>query len=426
MVSQKIKDLFKKESFLNVLLIILPVLFVLYRLYKFLISGPNLFPDSKDYLAYAGEILKGNFVSPDAKRTPGYPFFIALSYMLFGNRPDSVIWLQIITGLLSQYILIKLLKALRFSTGMILAILLIYLLSPLAYIDLNVLTESFTVLLFLSFFLFLHKYLTARKIFFFILILISSEFLVFTRPQFIVFVILADLFFLYKKEKLLSWSLLIIVLLTTLTWSLINLEKNKYFGMSSYMGFNLINHTGYFIDKEKDINPVLVKIYLNKRNEIEKKYPGRQEFAIWGCKDEIMKVEGYNFTDLARELTRISLILIIRHPWSYLYSVSNAIYNSVVWSDTLSPGENNIRLPSSIMELIFCSGIIFLLLLRGENYLFQLMKLLFVSNLLFSSLMERGENFRYNIPLLFIIFIYFVPGVYLIFKKKLRVNEILH
>ena len=426
MVSKKIKDQLSKESFLNVLLIILPILFLIYRLVKFFKSGAFIFPDSNDYLVYAREILRGNFVSPDAKRTPGYPLYIAFSYLLFGHRPDSVVWLQLVSGILSQYILIKLLKSLRFSSGIILFVLLLYLLSPLAYIDLNVLTESFTVLLCLSFFYFLNIYLSTRKISFLILVLISSELLVFTRPQFIIFTILAGLFLLYKKEKLLSVSLLVVIIVSSLGWSFVNLEKNKYFGMTSLLGFNLINHTGYFIEKERGLNPQLADIYIKKRNQVEEISQGKQDFTIWECKDEIMKTEGYNFIDLARELTRVNIILILRHPGSYLSSVSASLYNSVIWAGNYSPAGYSLRLSSSLMEVIFCSGIIFLILLGGDNLVLLLMKLLFFSNLLFICMMERGENFRYSIPLLFIVFIYFVPGAYLIFRKKLRVNEILH
>ena len=426
MVSQKINNKSKQASFLNLLLIILPLLFLIYRLFKYFKLGPTLFPDSNDYLVYAREILKGSFVSPDAKRTPGYPLFIAFSYLLLGNRPDSVVWLQIITGLISQYFFVYLLRSLRFSSGIIVAVLLLYLLSPLAYIDLNVLTESFTVFLCISLFLLLFKYFESRKIVFLILVLITAEFLVFTRPQFIVFTVLGAVFLLYKKEKLISILLLVVILFSAGAWSLVNLEKNKYFGMTSLVGFNLINHTGYFIEKERILNPRLADIYIQKRNEFESTFQGRQEFTIWDCKDSIMKAEGYNFTDLGRELLRIDIILILKHPGSYISSVSTSVYNSLIWSNNYSPSGYKLRLTSSLMELIFCTGIIFLFIIGGDNIIFILMKLLFLSNFLFSCMMERGENFRYDIPLLFILFIYFAPGVYLIFKKNLRVNEIFH
>jgi hypothetical protein len=139
-----------------------------------------------------------------------------------------------------------------------------------------------------------------------------------------------------------------------------------------------------------------------------------------------MKAEGYSFTDLARELMRINIILILKHPGSYLSSVSSSMYNTLIWSNNYLPEGYNLRLTSSLFELIFCTGFIFLLLLGGENLHFQMMRLLFLSNFIFTCMMEKGENFRYNIPELFIIFIYFVSGVYLIIRKKLRVNEILH
>jgi len=76
------------------------------RLFYIKITGINDFldPDSVQYLSYANNLLAGNGYADgkwQAFRPPGYPFFVALIYFLFGK---SVITLKIIQALISSFI----------------------------------------------------------------------------------------------------------------------------------------------------------------------------------------------------------------------------------------------------------------------------------------------------------------------------------
>ena len=131
-------------------------------IFQLILKGPNLYPDSYDYLSYAGKISHLNFISPFAKRTPGYPVFIALIWTILGKGYFQIVIVQIGINFMSQLLLVKILHKTN-SGNLIILSLLLYNLSPLSYISLNILTETLTIFLLLATILKLIEYLKEGK-----------------------------------------------------------------------------------------------------------------------------------------------------------------------------------------------------------------------------------------------------------------------
>jgi 4-amino-4-deoxy-L-arabinose transferase-like glycosyltransferase len=96
------------------------------------------------------------------------------------------------------------------------------------------------------------------------------------------------------------------------------IHKNFYiWNMSSMVGFNMIQHTGYYFDYVPDKYASLRDTYIKFRDERIAKY-GTQGNAIWEAIPEMQKASGYSFYEMSAILSRLSLQLIREHPDQYL------------------------------------------------------------------------------------------------------------
>ena len=392
--------------------------FAVILLITLILAGPNIYPDSKGYIDYANGILQFNFVSPGAIRTPGYPLFIALTWFIIGKGYFQLIIVQIILNALSQILLIKILFRADLKNLVILSLLL-YNLSPLSYASLNILTETLTIFLLLAIVFLLVEYNKNNngQIIYYVSLLIML--LIFTRPQFVFVFIAAGFFLIYRKKYKCGLLIITSILLMVISWSLVNNKYNKYPGFTSLMGYNLIDHTGYFIEYARELNPVFVDIYLKSRKDKMANNNGRQYFTIYDCRNEIMEKLNYDEIKLSKELLRISGYLISRCPDKYAATVFKALVFSLGYNNRYSTEEvvfKYLRMPSPLGLIFYLGGIMAMLLINfSDNFLSILLKVIFFSNLLVSVCLDVGENFRYMIPVLFIPFIF---CAYFLFIRK--------
>lgn len=417
MVSEKIKTILRKDSPYFILLIIVLAIITSFKIYIIVKYGARWWSDSYDYYYYGGQILKGDFLSPEAKRTPGYPIFIALSFLIFGMKNNSIAFMQVILSLFSLYLFYAIQRDLGLSNKAIVLNIILFLLGPLSYFDLNVLSESFTVFTALLYLRSVQKYFLIRNKQNAVFTLLTAMLLVLTRPQFIFPIIIVNIYLYYKNYKKYSLIFTACFILFILSYSFGNYLRSNYFGMSSYLGYNIINHTGEYIEDARELNPQLVDIYVNKREEFKKIYSGNQAFAIWGCIDELYKKMNYDFIKLSNELTRISVYLIVTHPVKYLTSFNSAMFKSFLYNDEYRHENYKIKLLSVINIFIFIAGTLFLLLIRSGSIYINYIKIIFFINIISSGMLDIGENFRHIVPLMFILIVAFTTGSYLTRKK---------
>jgi hypothetical protein len=121
--------------------------------------------------------------------------------------------------------------------------------------------------------------------------------------------------------KLLAWhyviAFLIPVVLLLGGW-LTFIHKNfDEWSLTTMTGYHLVQHTGNFFEYVPDEYASLRDTYLKYRDEHIAKF-GTQTNAIWDAIPEMSQVSGYSFYALSRVLTRISIQLILTHPFLYI------------------------------------------------------------------------------------------------------------
>ena len=105
-----------------------------------------------------------------------------------------------------------------------------------------------------------------------------------------------------------------------LGWCLFNWLNIGYFGLSTEIGFSLLNHSGAFIELAPDKYAAIRDPYLKSR-ALQMAANGSHVNAIFRVEEEIEKRTGYNQLQLLRELTKMSLELFAAHPMLYAQGV---------------------------------------------------------------------------------------------------------
>jgi len=223
--------------------------------------------DAEGYHKLALQLLNhGTFRIPesdlDTFRTPGYPFFIYLIYLLFGVKPHLILAAQIFINLASVYVIYLIGKKLfNERTGLISAFLLC--LEPdHIYYEYSVLSDTLFVLFLLLSFLSLICFLKDQKPIF----LIASSLLTGTAslikpviiyfPAVIVFILLI---YAISGKKFNIWGVLknsilfiMLSLLPVSPWLIRNRSLYGNLKLTSFTGYNLLNYNAAFTIKKND------------------------------------------------------------------------------------------------------------------------------------------------------------------------------
>ncbi len=317
----------------------------LMRLLTILLYQPISYGDTPSYRRLAETVLHA-FTNYDGTRTPGYPVFLALA------GSDQHVWLVqltlgFITTLLIFFISWKLTNEPWF--GGLLALAHTLNLGQL-FFESNLLTESLTTFLMtvtmagaLLWFLY-PKY--RRPWLAFGLGLVSTATLL-VRPLFI-YLPFYLLLFLWVGSRLASTPAMIVpekgkivdsqtghrisamwvgiafmvpVVVLLGGWLSFIYKNFGEWSLTTMTGYNLIQHTGSYFEYVPDEYASLRDTYIKYRNAQIAQF-GTQTNAIWAAIPEMSKVSGYSFYALSRVLARISIDLILHHPWLY---IENAI-----------------------------------------------------------------------------------------------------
>jgi 4-amino-4-deoxy-L-arabinose transferase-like glycosyltransferase len=379
--------------------------------------GPELWNDSYDYIEYAESIKNFSMISPDAIRTPTYPALIITSQLLFGENYYSIVIFQSILGAFSL-LLIASIFGKENKNAIFISALIFLAMSQFSFTDLNILTESAATFFLLLFIRFLY-YIIEKNFHFHQLILfcILIAIIILLRPQYLFVFTCLGIFLIYKKYSNIGYYILLTILIISLSYSSFNYHYNNYFGLTSLIGFNLINHTGNYVEKYNHKNSMFIDLYIETR-DIRSSNGLANEMTIWPVLRILEQKEGFDRIEFSKFLTDLSFSLIINYPMDYTKSVSRAFILALYYKDmNLNPEVKKFLIPSILNSIIYFFGFIILLLtMSKKSILLKVLAIIFLSNFLISISIDVGENFRYILPVLFIPYYYF----FLFMNKKLN------
>jgi hypothetical protein len=112
--------------------------------------------------------------------------------------------------------------------------------------------------------------------------------------------------------------------------------------MTTMTGYHLIQHTGSFFEYVPDEYASMRDTYLQYRDAHISQY-GTQTNTIWEAIPEMSRVSGYNFYDLSRVLARLSIQLILKHPFLFVKSAISGWW--MFWRTSAYWSADALRLP---------------------------------------------------------------------------------
>jgi len=314
------------------------------RLIILLLYQPVAFSDTPSYRRLANTVLQG-FVNYDGTRTPGYPVFLAL----VGN--DQRVWvIQLLLGLATTILLFYIGWKLtdRPWFGGLIALSHTFNLGQLLF-ESNLLTETLTTFLLvltMSGMLIWLLYPKKRSLWLAFFIGLISVLTLLVRPLFIYLPFFLLIFMwiglklkyapavsiddidrkitkqqpsvdLHPLKFLIAFILPVVLLLGG--WVSFIHKNYGEWSLTTMTGYHLIQHTGSFFEYVPDKYASLRDTYIHYRDIHLTQYD-TQTNTIWEAIPEMSRVSGYNFYDLSKVLTRISIQLILSHPFLFLKS----------------------------------------------------------------------------------------------------------
>lgn len=396
---------------------------ILLRVVLFMTYPEVSYSDTASYRRSANAILDG-LKAYDGTRTPGYPAFMALL------GPDRVVYfVQLLLGLgmtMAWFWIGWKATGKPFFGGLAG---LAHTLNPgQIFFEANLLTETLStfwlILAFLGVFIWL-EFPKTRSIGLGLGVGLGAALAALTRPLFIfvpVWLAVFLAFSLEHKKLRFNWKGLFGVLLPAVLlvggWMLWIQKNYHIFSLTTMTGYHLVQHTGYYFDDVPDEDAVLRDVYLDFREQRLKTY-GTQGNTIWDAIPALQEASGMNFYELSRELQRISVQLILTHPWHYVGRVLRGWWlfwrAPVYWSSrSISSGQLVLIFRTMILSvrgLIFGANIVFIITtltacvskrLREiwalRPFLWLLAGSVWASSVA-SSMLDHGDNPRFLIPL---------------------------
>ncbi len=403
--------------------VVVMVLTVALRVVLFVSYPADSFSDTNSYRRSANAILAG-FTNYDGTRTPGYPAFMAL---LGPDRAVYAAQLFLGFGITAAWFWIGWQASGKPFIGSLAA--LVHTLNPgQLFFEANLLTETLATfwlaLSLLGAFLWLGKP-KHQNLWVALGIGLSSALAALTRPLLIFMpVLLAVLlaFSIKKKQLAFNWKPLLGIMLPALLliggWMRWIQSNYHVLSMTTMTGYHLVQHTGYYFEDVPDEYATIREIYLDFR-EARIAARGTQGNTIWDAIPVLQDATGMNFYELSRTLQKISIRLILTHPWQYLARVVRGWWMfwraPVYWDQTAiaSPG-----LAGSLSTLImgargavFFANMIFIIssvagllykrlrkIWALDHFMWLLAASVWATSVV-SSMLDHGDNPRFLVPL---------------------------
>lgn len=464
-------------------IIFLAALLLLNALIKFSIwtQPPQTFTDSLSYLAPAISLLDGRgYGSQDAGyRTPVYPLFLAAIIAPFDHHDLStcreprvpaclgdiqtepsadanlraVTRVQIVLGMLTiMLIYFCALKIAKNSWVAALCALTYPLDLSTGYWEISILTEALAVfLLALTIALtFIVSKSTRHRVLSHVALGISLAALSLCQPIYLVYAIVPAAFIVISRSPeaamqqsprhVWGWLrftgarndifiVIIIPVFAILAWSTRNYLVDGFFTPSSLSGYNLTQMVGPFMELAPTQYRDLAEIYVDTRNE-RMPIRGTHSGTIFFAYREMLDARKTTWTGLSRDLSDLSLQLILKNPLGYFQVTQESF--AQFWKYGL--GRQNPGLPQSYgwvrwffdsrvqqaMVFLFWLTPLGLWLARGadrdEIWVWLAMATVWYVAL-FSSALNFGDNERYRVPVAWMQYSAVILAGWLMVKK---------
>jgi len=350
---------------------------------------PASFNDTLGYIDVGQTLRDLDLESYNAARTPLYPLL-----MIATGFNEQTIWLvQSVMGVATAVMLYLLARYHLDDQRIALAAGLSYSLAiNLLFFEAALLTETMSgFLLMLSLLMFILSRRRHRRLFFHVATAVVASLAVLTRPLMLLLLPLYLLFFFLrwkergydrrtKRRYFIAYTLPVVVLLGG--YLLFNGAYAGSYSLSTLTGYNLISHGGPFMEDAPDEDATLRDTYLEFR-DARVAETGSQIWTIWDAQGALLKATGLDFVGLNDALTRLSLKLIIGHPFGYLRNV--AVAWASFWASTIAWNLDN--LPASLNRNVL-NGLWWMVrwLLVLANFIFLVICLY--------SVVERRRKFR--------------------------------
>lgn len=301
---------------------------ILERAMLLLCYAPISYGDSPSYLRLASSLSDFSLSGYDGTRVPGYPFLM----MLMGGEPNRIWLAQLTLGLGISLLLFWLGWRTTRDPRVGLGLGLLYDLLPGQFLfESNLLTETFAAFwIVLSLCLLVAVLQPDRRIasaaWLALALGIAASAAGMVRPLFFPLTIFYLPFILLAPGR--SWRERLPLLVAYVSGPLLIQGGWLYYMRSAYhvisptamAGYSMVQHTGEFFEYLPDEVAAIRDTYLRFR-DAQIAARGVQTNAIWEAIPEISKASGLGFYDLAREMQRLSWMLIREHPLLYLRNV---------------------------------------------------------------------------------------------------------
>lgn len=412
---------------------------IILRILMFTNYQPILFNDSSGYKEMAVQLKTLNFSGYMGMRTPAYPLLI-----MMGGINDYVTWaIQSILGITVSILLYLLAMRLTGNKALSFVVGLSYSLSMHAlFFEAIILTETLTTFLLISSLWLLVVAFDKNSISLYVLTGVGLGLAALTRPLFL-FLIPLVAFFLFLKFKVnegtalhlsrVLGGLLIPAVILVGGWSLFNLVKVDYFGITTLLGYHLTNHSGAFMQYAPPEYSIIRDIFLKYReNSVS------YQNVIWQAYPEMLRATGLSFSELSRALTKMSIQLFMERPGAYLkdsFRGWNDFWEPVFWY-----ADYDLIRSVFLRKIVTHLSIVEMSILTHLNSIFLLtavwtivkavlkprvvdFNLLFILIVLIASilqaLVEYGDGARFAIPFLPLILFEVMTWLYSLFAESL-------
>jgi hypothetical protein len=315
-------------------LLVLLSLAALVRVPLFMATDVKTRSDTLSYLLLAKQIQHHDLTfrpaasissSYDAYRTPGYPLFL----LAFGQDLNAVRAAQLALGVLLTALVFWI--AWRWTKSAPAAALAgaAYGLSLMQIgTELTILTETLTAVLVTACVLVSASMEDGDGVWFLVksaLLGVAVSALLITRPTFVFvpFVFIPQVFRLAERSVSRMAPYLALALIPMVSLIAFNAHQVHYAGISTGVGYSLINHSYKYIAEAPQeyagIRDPYVEYIARYKNDF--KWGKKKEPAFWAVQEEIRARTGWSTPKLSQELTKMSLYLFARHPLEYLSGV---------------------------------------------------------------------------------------------------------
>jgi len=387
-------------------------------------TNPWTSPDSIQYMAVARQIANHDFSDYTGARSPGFPFLL----LVCGQSPRVIRFVQCGLGILTCLVLFKLGFRLTADDGMAFWVGLSH------AVALNqILLEGYlmpeaisTLLVVLSVYMVVRLMDAANGgVFMYVCLGVAAAYAGLIRPNLAVLPLVYLPFLVigwnrptwFPPKRILGTAVFLLVWIAPMVgWSIFNKWTVGHFGLTTMVGYSLIQHTGGFIEKAPDEYSTVKRIFLPTR-EKEIQRTGHHSRTIFGLEKTLMRETKLSTVDLDRLLTRMSLTLIAEYPLLYLSSVFDAWVNFwrvskfgiQAWSSETAGRQFMLFVFwVEVVCLVVINGLflllptIFLIRLRRGDECSSPSQLLIITTVLSASILQAatvyGDSPRYALP----------------------------